>query len=202
MFIFLIALGSDYNIFISTRIRAESFKRGLRDGTERAVAVTGGVLTSAGLVLAGTFLILAAEPVKYLVEVGLGVAIGVLLDTFIVRSALVPGLVTAVGARIGWPGRRWECAEECPVPPDERARERAGRLGGRAARRPGWASRHSRADRHRRHRGRHDGGGAGRPRHPPGLRRPLVAPRRSPAARRRAARRSATGAAGAPSPPA
>jgi putative drug exporter of the RND superfamily len=129
MFIFLIALGSDYNIFISTRIRAESFKRGLRDGTERAVAVTGGVLTSAGLVLAGTFLILAAEPVKYLVEVGLGVAIGVLLDTFIVRSALVPGLITAVGARIGWPGRRWECAEECPVPPDERARERAGRLG-------------------------------------------------------------------------
>ena len=129
MFIFLVALGSDYNIFITTRIRAESFKRGLHDGTERAVAVTGGVLTSAGLVLAGTFLILASEPVKYLVEVGLGVAIGVLLDTFIVRSALVPGLVTAVGPRIGWPGRRWQCADECPVPPEERARERAGRLG-------------------------------------------------------------------------
>ncbi len=135
MFIFLVALGSDYNIFITTRIRAESFRRGLRDGTERAVAVTGGVLTSAGLVLAGTFLILAAEPVKYLVEVGLGVAIGVLLDTFIVRTALVPGLVSVVGARIGWPGHRWECADECPVTPEERARERAGRLG-RASHQP------------------------------------------------------------------
>ena len=91
--------------------------------------MTGGVLTSAGLVLAGTFLILAAEPVKYLVEVGLGVAIGVLLDTFIVRRRWSPASISAVGARIGWPGRRWECADECPVPPDERARERAGRLG-------------------------------------------------------------------------
>ena len=107
MFIFLVALGSDYNIFITTRIRSEAFLYGLRDGTVRAVAATGGVLTSAGVILAGTFLILLSQPVKDLAEIAIGVALGVLIDTFLVRTALVPGLTLAVGPAAGWPGRRW-----------------------------------------------------------------------------------------------
>lgn len=107
MFIFLVALGSDYNIFITTRIRGEALARGLRHGTVKAVAATGGVLTSAGLILAGTFLILLSQPVKDLAEISIGVALGVLIDTFLVRTALVPGLTLAVGPAAGWPGRRW-----------------------------------------------------------------------------------------------
>ena len=107
MFIFLVALGSDYNIFITTRIRGEALLVGLRDGTVRALAATGGVLTSAGIILAGTFLILLSQPVKDLAEISIGVAIGVLLDTFLVRTALVPGLTLAIGPKAGWPGPRW-----------------------------------------------------------------------------------------------
>jgi RND superfamily putative drug exporter len=107
LFIFLVALGSDYNIFITTRIRSEALAHGLRAGTVKALAATGGVLTSAGLILAGTFLILLSQPVKDLAEISIGVAIGVLIDTFLVRTALVPGLVLAIGPRCGWPGRRW-----------------------------------------------------------------------------------------------
>jgi RND superfamily putative drug exporter len=107
LFIFLVALGSDYNIFITTRIRSEAFARGLKDGVVRALSATGGVLTSAGIILAGTFLILLSQPVKDLVEISIGVAIGVLIDTFLVRTALVPGLTLAVGPVAGWPGRRW-----------------------------------------------------------------------------------------------
>jgi RND superfamily putative drug exporter len=107
MFIFLVALGSDYNIFITTRIRGEALLHGLRDGTVRALAATGGVLTSAGVILAGTFLILLSQPVKDLAEISIGVALGVLLDTFLVRTALVPGLTLAIGPRAGWPGPRW-----------------------------------------------------------------------------------------------
>ena len=107
LFIFLVALGSDYNIFITTRIRAEALKNGLREGTVRAVAATGGVLTSAGLILAGTFLILTSQAVKDLVEIAIGVALGVLIDTFLVRPALVPGLTLAIGPNAGWPWRRW-----------------------------------------------------------------------------------------------
>ena len=107
MFIFLVALGSDYNIFITTRIRSEAFAHGLKDGTVRALAATGGVLTSAGVILAGTFLILLSQPVKDLVEISIGVAIGVLLDTFLVRTALVPGVTLALGPVVGWPGPRW-----------------------------------------------------------------------------------------------
>ena len=108
MFIFLVALGSDYNIFITTRIRSEAFAHGLKDGTVRALAATGGVLTSAGVILAGTFLILLSQPVKDLVEISIGVAIGVLIDTFLVRTALVPGVTLALGPVVGWPGRRWD----------------------------------------------------------------------------------------------
>ena len=116
MFIFLVALGSDYNIFITTRIRGEAMKEGLRDGTVKAVAATGGVLTSAGIILAGTFLILLSQPVKDLAEISIGVALGVLIDTFLVRTALVPGLTLAVGPRAGWPGPRWTR----PAPPESR----------------------------------------------------------------------------------
>ena len=107
MFIFLVALGSDYNIFITTRIRGEAMARGLRDGTVKALSATGGVLTSAGIILAGTFLILLSQPVKDLAEISIGVALGVLIDTFLVRTALVPGLTLWIGPRAGWPGPRW-----------------------------------------------------------------------------------------------
>jgi putative drug exporter of the RND superfamily len=123
MFIFLVALGSDYNIFITTRIRAEAMVEGLRAGTVKALTVTGGVLTSAGIILAGTFLILLSQPVKDLAEISIGVAIGVLLDTFLVRTALVPGLTLAIGPRVGWPGRRWD---KCATPADQAARGEAG----------------------------------------------------------------------------
>jgi RND superfamily putative drug exporter len=108
MFIFLVALGSDYNIFITTRIRNEAMLDGLRDGVVKAVTATGGVLTSAGVILAGTFLILLSQPVKDLAEISIGVALGVLIDTFLVRTALVPGLTLWVGPRAGWPGPRWK----------------------------------------------------------------------------------------------
>ena len=110
MFIFLVALGSDYNIFITTRIRTEAMLHGLRDGTVRALSATGGVLTSAGIILAGTFLILLSQPVKDLAEISIGVALGVLIDTFLVRTALVPGLTLVLGPAAGWPGRRWTAA--------------------------------------------------------------------------------------------
>jgi RND superfamily putative drug exporter len=112
LFIFLVALGSDYNIFITTRIRSEAMARGLKDGVVKALSATGGVLTSAGIILAGTFLILLSQPVKDLVEISIGVAIGVLIDTFLVRTALVPGLTLAVGPVAGWPGTRWEKHEQ------------------------------------------------------------------------------------------
>jgi RND superfamily putative drug exporter len=118
MFIFLVALGSDYNIFITTRIRSEAMLRGLRDGTVKALSATGGVLTSAGIILAGTFLILLSQPVKDLAEISIGVALGVLIDTFLVRTALVPGLTLWIGPKAGWPGPRWTkkngAAEERP----------------------------------------------------------------------------------------
>jgi RND superfamily putative drug exporter len=118
MFIFLVALGSDYNIFITTRIRSEAMLRGLRDGTVKALSATGGVLTSAGIILAGTFLILLSQPVKDLAEISIGVALGVLIDTFLVRTALVPGLTLWIGPKAGWPGPRWtkqaEKAQERP----------------------------------------------------------------------------------------
>jgi RND superfamily putative drug exporter len=115
MFIFLVALGSDYNIFITTRIRGEAMLEGLRDGTVKALAATGGVLTSAGIILAGTFLILLSQPVKDLAEISIGVAIGVLLDTFLVRTALVPGITLAIGPKAGWPGPRWTNQQRAPV---------------------------------------------------------------------------------------
>lgn len=102
-FIFLVALGVDYNIFLMTRAREETFTYGTKRGMVRAVAVTGGVITAAGIVLAGTFSVLAVLPLVFLTELGFVVAFGVLLDTFLVRSVLVPSLVHLIGPNVWWP---------------------------------------------------------------------------------------------------
>ena len=102
-FVFLVALGVDYNIFLLARAREEAFQHGTREGILRALAVTGGVITSAGIVLAGTFSVLGALPLVFLTEIGFVVAFGVLLDTFLVRSVLVPALVLKIGPKVWWP---------------------------------------------------------------------------------------------------
>jgi putative drug exporter of the RND superfamily len=104
-FIFLVALGIDYNIFLMTRVREESQRMGTHRGTLYGLAVTGGVITSAGVVLAATFSVLAVMPLTYLTQIGLAVALGVLLDALVVRSVLVPALVLDVGPRVWWPSR-------------------------------------------------------------------------------------------------
>lgn len=103
-FVFLVALGVDYSIFLMTRVREESLAVGTRDGVVRGLAVTGGVITSAGLVLATTFAALAVIPLLFLAQLAFIVALGVLIDTFVVRSLLVPGLVHDLGRRSWWPG--------------------------------------------------------------------------------------------------
>jgi RND superfamily putative drug exporter len=102
-FVFLVALGIDYNIFLMARVREESLKRGTRQGMVRGLAVTGAVITSAGVVLAGTFSVLAVLPLVALTEIGFTIAFGILLDTFVVRSLLVPALVFELGPRAWWP---------------------------------------------------------------------------------------------------
>jgi RND superfamily putative drug exporter len=104
-FVFLVALGIDYNIFLMARVREEAQRHGTRQGTLRGLAVTGAVITGAGIVLAGTFGALAVLPLVSLTEIGFIVAFGVLLDTFIVRSVIVPALVMDVGAPVWWPSR-------------------------------------------------------------------------------------------------
>ena len=104
-FVFLVALGVDYNIFLMTRVREEAVELGTRRGTLKALAVTGGVITSAGLVLAGTFSVLAVLPLVVLTEFGFIIAFGVLLDTFVVRTVLVPALTLWIGRRVWWPGK-------------------------------------------------------------------------------------------------
>jgi len=104
-FVFLVALGIDYNIFLMARVREETLHHGTRTGMLRGLAVTGAVITSAGIVLAGTFSVLAVLPLVFLLQIGFVIAFGVLLDTFIVRSVLVPALVLDVGPRIWWPSR-------------------------------------------------------------------------------------------------
>jgi RND superfamily putative drug exporter len=102
-FVFLVALGVDYNIFLIARAREETIKHGSRAGILRALAVTGAVITSAGIVLAGTFSVLAVLPLTFLTELGFVVAFGVLLDTFLVRSILVPALALDLGDKFWWP---------------------------------------------------------------------------------------------------
>ena len=104
-FVFLVALGVDYNIFLMARAREETLKHGTREGMLRALAVTGGVITSAGIVLAGTFSVLAVLPLVFLTEIGFVVAFGVLLDTFLVRSVLVPAIVLKLGPQVWWPSQ-------------------------------------------------------------------------------------------------
>ena len=102
-FVFLVALGIDYNIFLMARVREETMRHGTREGMLRGLAVTGAVITSAGIVLAGTFSALAVLPLIFLTEIGFVIAVGVLLDTFVVRSIVVPALTFAIGPRIWWP---------------------------------------------------------------------------------------------------
>jgi putative drug exporter of the RND superfamily len=102
-FVFLVALGIDYNIFLMARVREEALRHGTRPGMVRGLAVTGGVITSAGIVLAGTFSVLGSLPLVFLTELGFVIAFGVLLDTFIVRSVLVPALVFDIGPKVWLP---------------------------------------------------------------------------------------------------
>ncbi|SER18344.1 putative drug exporter of the RND superfamily [Streptomyces sp. yr375] len=105
VFVFLVALGIDYNIFLTTRIREEATRQGTRRGVVTGLAATGAVITSAGLVLAGTFAALATLPMVAFAEIGFAVALGVLIDTFIVRSVLVTSLFLDIGPRVWWPHR-------------------------------------------------------------------------------------------------
>lgn len=104
-FVFLVALGVDYNIFLMSRVREESLVHGTRSGILRGLVATGGVITSAGLVLAATFAALGVIPILFLAQIAFIVAFGVLLDTFVVRSLLVPALAYDLGRRIWWPSK-------------------------------------------------------------------------------------------------
>jgi RND superfamily putative drug exporter len=103
IFIFLVALGSDYNIFLMSRVREEAARYGTREGTLNALAATGPVITSAGVILAGTFAVLTIIPAWDLTLIGFAVALGVLIDTFIVRSICVPAITWLIGERSWWP---------------------------------------------------------------------------------------------------
>lgn len=105
VFVFLVALGIDYNIFLTTRIREEAARHGTRQGVVTGLAATGAVITSAGLVLAGTFAALGTLPMVAFAEIGFAVALGVLLDTLVVRSVLVTSLFLDVGPKVWWPHR-------------------------------------------------------------------------------------------------
>jgi RND superfamily putative drug exporter len=115
-FVFLVALAIDYNIFLMARVREETRTHGTREGMLRGLAVTGGVITSAGIVLAGVFVVLGVLPLVFLSEIGFIVAFGVLLDTFIVRSLLVPALTFELGPRIWWPSALGEAEGPGPSP--------------------------------------------------------------------------------------
>ena len=117
-FVFLVALSIDYSIFLMTRVREEALHHGTRTGVRRGLAMTGGVITSAGLVLAATFSALVVIPLLFLVQLAFIVAVGVLIDTFVVRSLLLSGIVHDIGRAVWWP---WQAR----VPRDEDAVDRA-----------------------------------------------------------------------------
>ena len=122
-FVFLVALGIDYNIFLMTRVREEALKYGTRRGALIGIAATGGVITSAGLVLAGTFAALGSIPIVFMAELGFAVAVGVLLDTIIVRSVLVTALNLDIGRHMWWPSALGKKADvDVQEPDDERTR--------------------------------------------------------------------------------
>ncbi len=106
-FVFLVALGVDYNIFLMTRVREESLRLGTRPGILRGLGLTGSVITSAGVVLAATFAALGVIPILFLAQIAFIVAFGVLLDTAVVRSLLVPALSYDIGKAIWWPSKLW-----------------------------------------------------------------------------------------------
>lgn len=120
VFVFLVALGIDYNIFLMTRVREEARRQGTRLGALAALAATGGVITSAGFVLAGTFAVLATLPLTTFTEVGFTVAFGVLLDTIVVRSVLVTALNLELGNVVWWPSRLWRGLEVPTTPAVQR----------------------------------------------------------------------------------
>src|SRR2546430_888536 len=114
VFVFLVALGIDYNIFLMTRVREESLRHGTRKAALVGLSATGGVITSAGLVLAGTFSVLATLPLTAFAEIGFAVAFGVLLDTIVVRSVLVTALNFDIGRFVWWPSRLSRVPDEKP----------------------------------------------------------------------------------------
>ncbi|MFF7458141.1 MMPL family transporter [Kitasatospora sp. NPDC008115] len=120
VFVFLVALGIDYNIFLMTRVREEAARHGTRPGTVAGLAATGGVITSAGLILASTFAVLGTLPIVGLAEIGFAVALGVLLDTFVVRSVLVTAVTMDLDHRMWWPSR---LSRQVPPPKEELARQ-------------------------------------------------------------------------------
>ncbi|SDW69637.1 putative drug exporter of the RND superfamily [Arthrobacter sp. cf158] len=126
-FVFLVALGVDYNIFLMSRVREESLKHGTRPGILRGLAVTGGVITSAGVVLAATFAALGVIPIMFLVQLAFIVAFGVLLDTVLVRSLLVPALAYDIGSKIWWPSKLGRGSSAAPVAPREEEEASVGR---------------------------------------------------------------------------
>lgn len=115
-YVFLVALGVDYNIFLMTRVREEALRVGTREGVLRGLTATGGVITSAGVVLAATFAALGVIPLAFLAQIAFIVAFGVLLDTLLVRSLLVPALVRDLGERVWWPARPGRVAPGAAVP--------------------------------------------------------------------------------------
>src|SRR4051812_31166634 len=115
-FVFLVALGVDYNIFLMDRVREEARRHGTKEGALRALVATGPVITSAGLILAGTFAVLMTLPLDILLELGFTVALGVLLDTFLVRTLMVPSIVKIVGDASWWPAKLRPPEEEPPAP--------------------------------------------------------------------------------------
>ena len=131
-FIFLVALGIDYTIFLMARVREEARRHGTREGMLRALAATGPVITSAGIILAGTFSVLMTLPVTFTFDLGFMVALGILLDTFIVRTIMVPAAVEVIGDKIWWPStaraggspprgdRRAPCRRSRPRPASQR----------------------------------------------------------------------------------
>ncbi|MCW3014018.1 MAG: hypothetical protein JWO02_1110 [Solirubrobacterales bacterium] len=127
-FIFLVALGVDYTIFLMSRVREEAREHGTREGVLRALAATGPVITSAGIILAGTFSVLMTLPVTFAFNLGFMVAAGILLDTFIVRTLMVPAAVELLGDRIWWPSTArggTHALREHVTPREEEAREHA-----------------------------------------------------------------------------
>jgi len=127
VYVFLVALGIDYNIFLMTRVREEAHRRDARHGAITGLAATGGVITSAGFVLAGTFAALATIPSAFTIELGFAVAFGILLDTIVVRLLLVTALNLDVGRWMWWPSKLVRTPDPAPA---ELSQERASALAG------------------------------------------------------------------------